>query len=121
MIKRIKSGQIWKYKTRVNESDSRVTILSIDKENHITHVELNGLKLLDNSKNEIFAISIGHLPIATDVFLSSITEFECISIVELNEGYNHWKLEFQKGNAGVWSINLSDAIDIIEKTHNQNE
>ena len=56
-------------------------------------------------KDRSWITSVGHLPLGSDTFLSSNTRFlvgnEVVTTEDL-DGYNMWKEDFDKGEAGVW-------------------
>ena len=56
-------------------------------------------------KDRSWIPSVGHLPLGSDTFLSSNTRFlvgnEVVTTEDL-DGYNMWKEDFDKGEAGVW-------------------
>lgn len=114
-------GQIWKYKTRSGEEDSRFTIFKIEtinQEEVIIHISVNKLKISNPGGDPAVVTFIGHLPISKAAFIQSATELErqLEYAPEVPEGYFHWKDEHEKGKAGLFDISVSGIIDFIEST-----
>jgi len=113
-------GQVWKYKTRVNEENSTLQILKIEKiknQESIVHIYINGLKMKNPNHETGKSEFIGHLPIS-ELALSEST----IKLVQNNkklpdfeEGYKIWKTAFDNGNAGYFTESVTDAINFVEK------
>ncbi|MDF2516651.1 MAG: hypothetical protein K0R59_1947 [Sphingobacterium sp.] len=115
-MKTIKSGQIWTYKTRVNEIDSKVAVLAIEKGidgQNIIHVKIDNLRLFD-SYNNLVSDRIDHLPISERAFLESVLKVVAQGYFSLGEGYYLWKSDFDLGKGGIWDINLEQVISSIE-------
>ena len=116
----IKEGQVWSYKNRNFEKGSRLIISKIDAigKDIIIHIKIDGLKLRDKRSGEIIGTSIGHLPISLEMLKNSVCKVESIIVPSLDEGYFHWKELFDKGKAGVWLVEVADAIEMTEETYN---
>lgn len=97
----IKAGEIWSFKG--NYPNYFLHILQVD--DNIVHIAI-----LDDQGNYI----IEHMPFMIDIIKSNILEKYKISydFPEYEEGYNYWKEEYANNNAGVYGINVSDAIDL---------
>ena len=122
-------GQVWKYKTRPNEPDSRVTIVSIDHDDpeygDIVHIYISGLAIPNPTAPGGKTLFISHLPYAAVMLKESLTELESqhddvASALEqfdaTQEGYSLWKRAFENSEAGVFTNPLADAIGFVEKS-----
>ena len=120
MKNKIKEGQVWSYKTRTSEEGSRLTIIKTDGHDKdlVIHIKIDGLKLIAKDSGDVIGTSIEHLPINLEMFKKSVRKIESVVESSINEGYLHWKKLFDKGNAGVWSIEIADAIEMTEETYN---
>lgn len=118
----IKVGQIWLYKTRINEEDSRIKIFKIDNFNNeeVIHLSISNLKIR-NPHNGQNLNTVGHIPISKKAFINSITKLEIqdneLPLIE--EGYYDWKQAYDEGKAGVFDIEIKEVVSYIEKTMNQ--
>ncbi|WP_343537418.1 hypothetical protein [Sphingobacterium thalpophilum] len=114
-MKEINSGQVWSYHSRKGESNSRVTVLAVEKDSNygnIVHVRIDGLYITD-TRGIYIGDCIEHLPIAEDSFLESVIHVEGEAHYDLGEGYYLWRSDFEQNEAGVWEIDIRKAIDLI--------
>lgn len=120
MENNIKKGQIWSYKTREGEDDSRLIILNSETLNaeEIIHIRISNLKIKDLITGEVIADSIEHLPISKDKFMQSVLKIEGKTHVELEEGYFSWKRAFESGKAGIWSVEVKEVVNMTEQSCN---
>ena len=122
-------GQVWKYKTRPNESDSRVTIVSIDHDDpeygDIVHIYISGLEIVNPTAPNGKTLFISHLPYLSAALAESLTEMESqYDDVEsqldqydaTQEGYRLWKRAFENSEAGVFTNPVADAIGFVEES-----
>ncbi|MEO6979591.1 MAG: hypothetical protein ABI113_14470 [Mucilaginibacter sp.] len=117
---KIKEGQVWSYNCRNSEQESRLTIIKLDKPGNeqIVHIRVDNVSIIQRNTGEVIATSIEHLPMSLDAFSKSVRKIESTVEIAINDGYFHWKKLFDKGEAGVWSVEVSDAIEITESTYN---
>ena len=122
-------GQVWKYKTRPNESDSRLTIVSIDHDDpeygDIVHIYISELNIPNPSAPDGKTLFISHLPYLSESLAECVTELESqLEDVERDleqfeatqEGYRLWKKAFENSEAGVFTNPVADAIGFVEKS-----
>ncbi len=116
----IREGQVWSYKTRKSEEGSKLTVIKTDKfdDQLIVHIQIDGLKLVKKKTGEIISTSIEHLPISLEMFNKSVCKLESVVESSINDGYLHWKKLFNQGEAGVWSVEIANAIEMTEDTCN---
>ena len=71
-------GQVWKYKTRPNESDSRLTIVSIDHDDpeygDIVHIYISELNIPNPSAPDGKTLFISHLPYLSESLAECVAE-----------------------------------------------
>jgi hypothetical protein len=118
MENKVKEGQIWSYKTRRSEEGSRLMIIKVDEADLIVNIKIDGLKLTEKDSGDAMATSIEHLPISFEMFKKSAHKIESVVEPVVSEGYLYWKKLFDEGKAGVWSVEISNAIGITEETYN---
>lgn len=116
-------GQIWRYKTRLTEPQSRAVVLRIDKSpvaGFIIHVALNGVALKSPSSPDGVAREISHLPFSEAAVDQSVTELESVgTIPNFGEGYQTWREAFDQHKAGVWTVAFAEAVAAMETALNQ--
>lgn len=113
-------GQEWNYKTRNGEENSTLKILKIEEfptMGKVIHISIGQLKMQNPNSKEGFVETLSHIPISKEALDKSITVLknEKTSIPDYEDGYNYWKNEFDKGQAGVFSISVSEIISGMEK------
>ena len=117
------SGQVWKYNTRKGEETSRVTILKIEETNdlqEIIHIAISDVKIQHSKKKDVYSTEIGHLPFSKESLKSSLTTLESTreKLPDYMEGYNQWKDAYDKGEAGIFTTSIKEAVDFIEQSMN---
>lgn len=116
-----KVGQEWNYKTRKGEENSTLKILKLEEyptHGRVIHISIVGLKVINPDSKEGFANEFTHIPISEKALDESVTELknEKVKIPEFIEGYAYWKKEFDQGVAGVFSISVSEIVDLMEES-----
>ena len=110
------AGQVWKYKNRESENDSRLIILHIDNKgsgDEIIHIAVHNLKNKNSETQKYNIDCISHMPFSKAAIDESVIELEGhTEIPDYSEGYNIWKESYDKGEAGVYSISVSEAVDL---------
>jgi hypothetical protein len=119
-----KAGQVWNYKTRKGEEGSFVTILKVEeypKDGTVIHVAVDQVNMTGQRTGKFFGHTIGHMPFSEEALKESVTQLkkEMSSLPEFEEGYNNWKEQFEKGNAGVFSVTVAEAVEFTETTLDQ--
>lgn len=117
-------GQVWRYKTRPAEEASRVIIGKVEKipqVGTIVHVKLMGLRLKNRSAPDGYSSIMAHAPVSEAALSASVTELanEVSDLDGFSEGYNTWLSAFRSGEAGVFTITLSEIAGAMEQTLNQ--
>ena len=113
-------GQVWRYQTRPGEGASRVIIGRIERIEgigRVVHVKLTDLKLMSSAAPGSVATIMFHAPVREDWFAASLVELtpERGDLEGFAEGYGAWLAAYRKGEAGVFSIPLSDVVATMEQ------
>ncbi|WP_312286341.1 hypothetical protein [Chryseobacterium gleum] len=116
-------GQEWKYKTRSTEKGSTLKILKIEEypnTGKVIHISVSGLKIKSPESPDGFAHQLSHIPISEEALNKSVTKLQnetrkMPDSLEL-DGYSYWKKEFDKGNAGIFTIPVSEIVSTMEKS-----
>ena len=114
-------GQVWTYKARAGEEDSRVTILKIDEHEilgNIVHLHISGVTIMDPPAPDRFAKVIHHAPFALAAVEDSVLEVqsEKVDLPEFREGYEIWKEAFEDGKAGVFTVSIAAGIEAMAQS-----
>lgn len=115
-------GQEWHYKTRPTEENSTLKILKIEeypKTGKVIHISISGLKMKNPASSTGFAKSLTHIPISKEALDKSVTSLKNETgqkpdSLEM-DGYSFWKKEFDKGDAGIFTVPVSEIVGIMEE------
>jgi hypothetical protein len=117
-------GQVWEYKTRVGEEESRVLINKVEEDpklGRIFHISISKIHLRNSAVT--IADELPHLPVSLETLNSS-----CTMLVGLSEpnpmylkGYLIWKQAFDAGNAGIYTIPIAEILNVAEGTLQKSE
>jgi hypothetical protein len=86
---------------------------------NIVHIALRELKL--KKPNGEFIETADHLPFAEEWIDKSAIKLlkEKVDLPKYEEGYGIWREAFDAGTAGVYTITIAAAVDVMEATLNQ--
>lgn len=115
-------GQVWAYKTRKAESNSRLYIVKVDSDAklktiyhiYIDKVAIKNPYIRDGGIQNV----LPHAPVSKATLDASVTQLISVKaspLPDITEGYKAWKDEYSKGEAGVFTISVSDILKYIEK------
>jgi hypothetical protein len=113
-------GQEWSYKTRPNESGSTLIITNIDEDSKLTKIisiYVKGLKIKNTLKpGGGVSTEFPHLPLSMQAMDKSVVKIinEKVELPQSSDGYHIWRDAFDKHQAGVFSIPVSECIDAAE-------
>lgn len=121
-----KVGQVWKYNNRPGEDSSTFTILKIEKYekgDEIIHVRVDGIKIYNPKIAGHYSDFIGHLPFSAKTISKSVTSIvgQNNNLPDFSEGYNNWKEAWDSGKGGYWTVDLKDAIEVMDSVMRQNK
>lgn len=99
-----KAGEIWNLNNKHKE-----IMLHVLKVENLENTKIVHIAILVNAEYIIL-----HMPFTLDAIQESIIQLEKISydFPNYEEGYNLWKTEYLKGNAGIYKLKVKDAIDL---------
>ena len=117
-------GQVWSYKTRPGEEESTVLINKVEsheKLGKIFHISVSGVKVKNPHIAGGFSSDLPHFPVSEETLKKSLTKLAGKSKPnpEYLEGYNTWKEAFDAGQAGIFTISVSEIIGFVEVTINK--
>ena len=115
-----KPGQKWSYKTRPGEEDSYLIVLKVDKHpvlGDIIHIALRKLKMKNEHLPEgSFSENVDHMPFSQEALDNSDLKLleEKTDLPDFAEGYQLWREAFEAKRAGVYSIKVAAAVNVME-------
>jgi len=114
---RYRVGQVWRYQTRPGEEASRAIVGRIETIaglGTVVHVKLTGLQL---KGPQGVATVVFHAPVAEAQLSASVTELtdERGDLEGFAEGYAMWRSAYRTGEAGIFTIPLSEIVASMEQ------
>lgn len=117
----LQAGQVWSYKTRVNEVSSTLSIIKIESDSrlgNIVHIAIHDLKISRVNSGGVIA-ELPHIPIAEEAVRASLTRLTRTEQTSaIPPGYEIWRSAFERGEAGVYSISVADCVATVEESLN---
>lgn len=112
-------GQIWEYKSRNSEENSRVYIVQIDQHEQlgkIYHICVKDTRIKNPHIPGGVQFDLPHAPVDEETLKLSLIKLlgETNELPDISEGYKVWKEAFEAGEAGVFNIPISQIIQYIE-------
>jgi len=113
------AGQVWRYDHRPGEEGSTVHVIRVESEPRsgtVVHVSVHGLRLRNPMAPGGTSDRIGHMPFAEDALRRSVRDLvgERDADAAAQEGYDAWRGAFERGEAGVFTVTLAEAVGMME-------
>ena len=105
-------GQVWEWKAPPEFPDAQLKIVRIEEDRRggvIVHVSLAGVSYGDGNT------TVAHLPFAAAAVEESVTELVRApqEFPDFQEGYGVWKSAYEAGEAGVFTIPVAEAYEVV--------
>lgn len=118
---RYAEGQVWSYRTRFGEEGSTLQINKIDDDQKlgpIFHISVFEVRVKNPYAPEGSVIELPHFPVSKETLDKSVVALSKTPArkVAYEEGYSHWKREFDAGRAGVFSASVAEIVAGVEAT-----
>ena len=117
VISKYKVGQVWTYKNRPGEGNSRLTIVRVEPFGQaiVVHVHISGLAVPNPQAPHGQTSVIAHMPFAEAAIDASVAQLveHVEQLPDFQDGYKMWKTEADAGKAGIFTITVAQAIDGI--------
>jgi hypothetical protein len=117
-------SQVWSYKTRPGEEKSTVLINKVEsheKLGKIFHISVDGVKVKNPHIAGGISTELPHFPVSEETLNKSLTKLNGKRSVNPDylEGYKTWKAAFDAGEAGIFTISVSEIVGFVEETINK--
>lgn len=123
MALRFEAGQVWRVLGRPQDGDVHAAVLAVrdDQElGQICSIAMTGVHIRNGFMEGGVQTQLPHAPVTAAVLREAVTE-----LVESDgptaeddgfaEAYQEWLVPFEAGEAGVFTIGLSEILDLIEQ------
>lgn len=112
-------GQLWTYKTRPNETASRLTILRIERfgKANAVHVYVSDLSIQNPSSPTGVSTFISHAPFSEAALAGSVEQIvgKGKPPASFDQAYAAWRKKALAKRAGLFTISVAEAIDGVER------
>ncbi len=117
-------GQVWEYKTREGEENSRMTVVALTEHQHfglIINISLDNLKIRSSHSEDGFINGLSHSPCSQESINNSVISLvgKVEQLPDFQEGYDEWKTAFDEGKAGVFGGSIQEIISTLEEAIQQ--
>lgn len=113
------AGQIWQYKTRLGEEQSRLYIVKVETLSNgerAFHIYLDNLRIPDGRLPGRVQTELPHAPVSAKTLDLSVVKLQgsTADLPDVSEGYAAWREAYDAGEGGIFTIPVSQIIDFIE-------
>ena len=120
---RYQVGQIWSYKTRPQEPQATLTVVKVEshpKLGTVVHVSLQGLQMKNPQAPGGYSDTLSHLPMSVEALNKSVIKLlrEQEPLPDFQDGYKEWRRAFDKGEAGIFTVTVAEAVGFAETAIN---
>ena len=111
-------GQVWRYKTRPGEERSTLTVLRVEAvgAKRIVHIRVDNIRLKNCFGGEE-PNKIEHMPFSREALDQSvIAKVRTVPVPDFESGYAEWRTAWDGGKAGFYTVTVSEAVEVAQKT-----
>ena len=114
------TGQIWQYRTRPGEEQSRLYIAKIETLSNgerVFHIRLDKLKIPNGKLAGQVQTVLPHAPVSEKTLDISVTKLQgsTSNPPDISEGYATWREAYDAGEGGIFTIPVSEIVDLVAK------
>jgi hypothetical protein len=115
------AGQVWTYHTKPGDEGSTLQINKVEQDpklGAIYHISVFGLHISNPRVAGGVLTQLPHLPVSKETLDKSVDSLTHAALrpVAYEEGYAHWKQEFDAGRADVYTTSVAEIVTLAEKT-----
>jgi hypothetical protein len=115
------AGQVWTYHVKPGDEGSTLQINKVEQDpklGPIFHISVFGLRISNPRVAGGILTELPHLPVSKETLDKSVESLSHATIrpVAYEEGYVHWKKEFDAGHAGIYTISVAEIVALAEQT-----
>ena len=115
------AGQVWTYHVKPGDEGSTLQINKVEQDpklGAIFHISVFGLHISNPRVGGGVLTELPHLPVSKETLDKSVVSLSHAPIrpVAYEEGYAHWKKEFDAGRLGVYTMSVAEIVALAEQT-----
>lgn len=123
MAIRFEAGQVWRVLGRRQDGDAHVAVLAVidDEElGQICSIAMTGIHIRNAFLEGGIQTQLPHAPVTAEVLRGAVTELiesdgPTADDPAFAEAYWEWREPYDAGEAGVFTIPLTEILDVIEQ------
>lgn len=123
MAIRFEAGQVWRVLGRRQDGDAHVAVLAVldDAElGQICSIAMTGVLIRNAFLDGGVQTQLPHAPVSAEVLRGAVTELvesegPTADDPAFAEAYWQWRESFDAGEAGIFTIPLTEILDVIEQ------
>lgn len=114
-------GQVWTYHVRPADAGSTLQINKIEKDpklGTIYHISVFDLRIASPIAPGGFIRELPHLPVSQQTLDKSVESLmpQPARAVDYAPGYGAWRLAFDAGRGGIYTISVAEIIDLLAQS-----
>jgi hypothetical protein len=115
------AGQVWTYHVKPGDEGSTLQINKVEQDpklGPIFHISVFGLRISNPRVAGGILTELPHLPVSKETLDKSVDSLSHAAVrpVAYEEGYAHWKREFDAGRAGIYTMSVAEIVTLAEQT-----
>ncbi len=117
---RYAEGQVWSYRTRPHETNSRIHVVRIDRRLDgppIYHLYVDGLSIINPHAASGVQAHLPHCPVGAETLDASVLALVSAGEAQspsISEGYSVWREAFDRGEGGYFTIPMDRILRHLE-------
>lgn len=123
MALRFEPGQVWRMLGRPQDNDPHVAVLAITRDEtlgEIVSIAITGVNIRNAFVEGGVQTQLPHAPVTAEALRAAVTELvesdgPTAETPGFTEAYQQWREPYEAGEAGVFTIALTEILDIIEQ------
>jgi hypothetical protein len=113
-------GQIWQYRTRPGEEQSRLHIAKIETLSggqSAFHIYLDNLRIPNSQLPGHMQTDLPHAPVSSETLDMSVVKLlgTAATPPDVSEGYAVWREAYDAGEGGIFTISAAEIVEFIEE------
>jgi hypothetical protein len=118
------AGQVWTYHVNPGDEGSTLQINKVEQDpklGAIFHISVFGLHIANPRVAGGILTALPHLPVSKTTLDKSVVSLSHAAArpVAYEEGYAHWRQEFDAGRADVYTISVAEIVALAQKMMSQ--
>ena len=123
-VQQFSEGQIWSYRTRLEEPASTLLINKVEvvpKLGEVYHISVRSVQVRNQHASGGVSTELPHIPVSRKTLeLSVIAPVgESTANPDYVEGYETWRKAYEEGSAGTFTVSVAEIVGFAESTLNQ--